>query len=99
MRTGTFDAAQLVGAAQFRKIDDKAGGQHLGAELAQEFDRAFRRAAGRDQVVDQNDALAFRDGILMHLHFVDAVFQRIADGDALERQLAFLADRHEAAET
>ena len=62
-----------------------------------ELDRGLRRAAGGDEIVDQDDALALRHGVLVHFHFVDAVFERIADGHALERQLALLADRHEAA--
>ena len=37
-----------------------------------------------------------RDGILVHLHLVEAVFQRIGDADPLVGQLALLADRHEA---
>src|SRR6516165_254986 len=49
------ELAQLGGAAEVGQIDDEAGGEHLRAQLAQELDRALRRAAGGDQVVDQDD--------------------------------------------
>ena len=90
------ELAQLVGAAEVGQIDDEAGGEHLGAELAQKLHRALRGAAGRDQVVDQDDAVALLHRVLVHLHLVEAVFQRIGDRHPLVRQLALLADRHEA---
>ena len=55
-----------------------------------------RRAAGGDEVVDEDDALALADGVGVDLHLVDAVFERIGDAHRLVRQLALLADRHEA---
>ena len=91
------ELSDLLRAAQFGQVDDEAGGQDLGADLFEELHRRFRGAAGGDQIVDQNDALAFDQRVLVHFHFIDAVFQRVADADAFERQLAFLADRHEAA--
>ena len=36
--------AQLRRAAEFRQIDDKAGRHHIGADLAKQLHRAFRRA-------------------------------------------------------
>src|SRR5215813_15081046 len=90
------ELADLVGPAELRQVDDEAGRQHLGAELAQQPDGPLRGAAGRDQVVDQDDALALGDRVLVHLHLVEAVFERIGDRDPLVRQLALLADRHEA---
>src|SRR5262249_58446630 len=58
--------------------------------------RTFGGAAGGDQVIDQDHAVALGYRVLVHLHLVDAVFERISDGDALVGQLALLADRHEA---
>ena len=55
-----------------------------------------RRAAGGDEVVDQDHPLALADGVGVDLHLVDAVFERIGDAHRLVRQLALLADRHEA---
>ena len=91
------ELADFLGAAEIRQVDDEAGGDHIGAELLEELYRCLRGAAGGDEIVDQDDPLAALHRILVHLHFVDAVFERIADADALERQLALLADRHEAA--
>ena len=50
--------AQFGGAAEIRQVDDETGRDHIGADLAQQFDRAFRGAAGGDQIVNQDDALA-----------------------------------------
>ena len=52
------ELAQLVGAAELRQVDDEAGGEHLGADLAQQLHGALGGAAGRDQVVDQHHAVA-----------------------------------------
>ena len=64
--------------------------------LRRSLHRAVRGAARGDQVVDQNDALAGLHRVLVHLHLVDAVFERIGDRHRGVRQLALLADRHEA---
>src|SRR6185312_10401371 len=90
------ELADLVGAAEVRQVDDEAGGQDFGADALEQLHRRLGSTAGGDQVIDQDYTLALEHRILVHLHFVDAVFERIADGDALERQLALLADRHEA---
>src|SRR5712692_8271636 len=58
------ELAQLGRAAEVGQIDDEAGGEHLRAQLAQELDRAFGCAAGGDQVVDQNDAVALLRRVL-----------------------------------
>ncbi len=71
--------------------DDRA------ARAPHELRRRLRRAARCDQVVDDQDALALADRVLVHLDHVDTVFQRVLLADGLPRQLAFLADRHEAA--
>ena len=46
--------AQLGGAAEVRQVDDETGRHHIGADLAQQLDRALGGAAGGDQVVDQD---------------------------------------------
>ena len=53
-------------------------------------------AAGREQVVDDEDPLAGLDGVAVDLEGVGAVLERVLDGQRLGRQLAQLADRHEA---
>jgi len=90
------ELAQLVGAAEVGQVDDETGGEHLRAELAQELDRALLRPAGGDQVVHQDDAVALLHRVLVHLHLVEAVLERIGDRHPLVRELALLADRHEA---
>src|SRR5260370_5402711 len=87
--------AQFRRAAKVRQVDDEAGRDHIGADLAHQLDRALRGAAGGDQVVHPDHALAGMDGIGMHLHFVEAVFQRVGDAYRGMRQLAAFANRHE----
>src|SRR5512133_3034189 len=82
------ELAQLGGAAEVRQIDDEAASEHLRAKLAQEFDRALRRAARGDKVVDHDDAVALLHRVLVHLDLVEPVFQRIGDRHPLVRQLA-----------
>src|SRR5262249_59531425 len=89
--------SDFFSAAQFRQIDDETGGQNFGADLLEKPHRRLGRAARGDEIVDENDAFAFDQRVFVHFHFIDAVFERIADTDALKRQFAFLADRHKAA--
>src|SRR6266853_481721 len=85
---------QLGGAAEFRQVDDEAGGQHLSADLAQQLNSGLRSAARCHKVIDQDYALAHGHAVLVHFHFVHAVFERVSDADALVGQFALLADRH-----
>ena len=49
-----------------------------------------------DRVVDDQDALAAGDGVLVHLDRIDAVLERCpAPGRSSSRQPPLLADRHE----
>src|SRR5215472_7391981 len=89
------ELAQSVGTAEIRQIDDETGGKDLGAQLAQELHRPFRRSAGRDQIIDKDDTVPLLYRVLVHFHLVQPVFQRIGDGNAFMRKLALLADRHE----
>ena len=57
------ELAQLVGAAELRQVDDETGGEHLGADLAQQLHGALGSAAGRDQVVDQDHSVALLHGV------------------------------------
>ena len=61
-----------------------------------ELDRALDRAAGRQEVVDDQHLLARLDRVAMDLERVRAVFERVLDGDRLGRQLAELPDRDQA---
>ncbi len=93
----TPSLARRAAAAEIGQVDDEGGAHHVGIELAQELDRGFRRAARGDQIVDQQHGLSGTDGVLMDLDDVDAVFELVVLADRLPRQLALLADRHEAA--
>src|SRR5262245_29016104 len=84
-------------AAEIGQVDDESSTNHVGTELAQQFDRGFGRAAGGDQVVDEEHRLARLQSILMDFDDVDAVFELVFLTDGLGRQLALLADRYEAA--
>ena len=87
---------QFRRAAEIRQVDDEAGRDHVGADLAHQLHRALRGTAGGDEIVDQNDALAGKNGVGVHFHLVETVFQRIGDAHRGMRQLALLADRHKA---
>ena len=59
------ELAQPSGAAEVGQVDDEAGGEHLRAQLAQQLDRALGRAAGGDQIVDQDDAVAKGERVIL----------------------------------
>ena len=79
------ELAQLLGTAKVGQVDDEAGCQHLSAQFAQELDRPLRRSAGGDQVIHQDHTIAGRQCVLVHFHFIEAIFQRIGDRNALVR--------------
>ena len=58
---------------------------------------AARRAARGDEIVNEQHRLTGLQRILVDLDDVDAVFQLVLLADGLRRQLALLADGHEAA--
>ena len=89
------ELAQSLGPAEIRQIDYEASRKDLRTQLAQQLDGTFGGATGRDQVVDQNDAITVRNRVLVHFHFIEPVLQRIGDGNTLVRELALLADGHE----
>ena len=49
--------------------------------------RRFERATGREQVVDDEHALAHIQGVHMHLHRAGAVFEIVRDRVRLEGKL------------
>ena len=81
---------QLGGAAEFGQVDDEHGGDDVGAGAAQQLDCALRRAAGGDEIVDQQHALALDQRVGVHLHLVDAVFQAVGDESVACGSLPFL---------
>jgi len=82
-------------AAQVGQVDDGGGLGHVGPQALQQAGRRQHRAAGGDQVIDQQHALAGPHRIRVHLHRGIAVFQGVFLGHRAKRQLALLAHRHE----
>ena len=66
------------------------------AELLDQIGRGARRAAGGEQVVDDQHALPLLHGVLVDLERVGAVLELVGRADARRRQLARLAHRREA---
>ncbi len=93
---GHAEGFDLPGPAEVWQVDDETGRDDLRTHLRQQTASGFGRSAGRDQVVDEDHLLATDDGVLVHLHLVDAVFEAVGDADGLVRQLALLADGDEA---
>ena len=99
--TGLSDAKKAAhlepgAAAEVGQVDDEGAADDLAAQPLHQLDAGFGGAAGGEQVVDQQDAFAGQDGIVVHLDHRLAVFQRVGLGDHRPGQLALLADRHEA---
>ena len=63
---------------------------------ARKFKASGGRAAGRDQIINQQHRIVWTDGINMHVQFGTAVFEVVAHGIRRGRQLAGLAQRYEA---
>ena len=96
MCTSNVERPELVGTAELGQIDDEARMGHLGTGAPEELHSRDGRAAGGNQIVDQQHPVAFIDGIGMHLDGIHAIFKRVVLTDGLAGQLAALADRHEA---
>ncbi len=81
---------------QIRKVNDETRRDHICAGLLEKRGRRGRRAAGCDQVIEQQYFLAPANGVFVHFHLIDAVFERVRHTNRLVRQLAALADRNES---
>src|SRR5262245_38946177 len=90
------DVAEALPAAQEDGLEDERARRDVPADSADELERRVHRAAGREQVVDQEHALPARDRIDVDLDRVGAVLELVALRRGLPRQLARLADRNEA---
>ena len=53
----------MLPASQESQLDDAGRGHDLGADFARQCDRRRQGPAGRQQVVENNHALAFIDGV------------------------------------
>src|SRR5262249_50044973 len=88
---------QALDAAKIGQVDHECGPDDLAPRLPDQLDGGLRRAARRNQVVNDEDALPSLDGLLVDLDGIDAVLERVLLTDRLPRQLALLAHRDEAA--
>ena len=82
--------------AQFGQVDDRRRFDDGGVEALEQAGRRQHRAAGGDQVVDQQHALARGGGVGMDFDRGIAVFELVFLGDGGKGQLALLAHRNEA---
>ena len=66
------------------------------AQPLDQLEPGRRSAAGGQQVIHQQNLFARLQRVVMHLHHGGAIFQRVGLAERPPRQLALLADRHEA---
>ena len=70
---------QFVPAVQEIELHDKTQAGDFGAQLCCQFGRGFGGTASGEQIVHDNDALSFLDGVCMDLQRVAAVFQIVIE--------------------
>jgi len=87
---------EVIAAFQEAQLDDTGRGDHVAAALAYQVDRRLHRAAGRDQVVENDHPLTRGNRVLLHLDRVGAVFEVVGIPHGPAGQLALLADHREA---
>ena len=87
---------QPVATLEEGQLDEEGQADDLALQPLHQVDRAADRAAGRQEVVDDQDLLAGLDRVAVDLERVGAVLEGVLDADRLGRQLAELANRHEA---
>ena len=78
------------------ELDGEGEADDFSAQLLDELDGGFHGAAGGEQVVDEDDALAGLDGVEMDFEGVGAVFEIIGDAGDGGGKLFGLADGDEA---
>ncbi len=87
---------QLLATLKEVEFDHKCQSRNLRAQSAGQVRGCDRRSAGRQQVVHDQNALAFFDGIFVDFQRVAAIFEFIPDLYRFGRQLSQLADRNES---
>src|SRR5262245_2805126 len=88
-------AVELVAAVQESELDDEREADHLTAQSFGKTDGRGRRAAGRDDVVDDQHLLTGRDRVAVDLEEIGAVLELVLLALDLTRQLSRLAHGHE----
>ena len=88
-------ADQLVAALEKIEFDDEGQSGDGSAHPPDELGDGDSGSSGCEHVVDDQDALAGRDGVLVDFEGVSAVFEGIFDALDGGGELLWLADRHE----
>jgi hypothetical protein len=87
---------EAVAAAEEVEFDGDAEGGDFAAQALDEFDGGLHGAASGEEVVDDDDALAGTDGVLVDLEGVGAVLEIVLDGFSGGGELAGFADGDKA---
>src|SRR6266545_1876042 len=82
-------------AAQIRQVDHESAADDRSAGGADQPERRFSRAAGCNQVVDEQDVLAALNPVGVQLEPVGAVLELVVVTEVFGRELPLFADRHE----
>jgi len=82
------EVRQQIASLQGREFDEHGQGDDVRPEAFQELARGCGRAAGRQQIVDDDDAIVLGQRVGMNLERVRAVLERVVLGECRERQFA-----------
>src|ERR1700694_1721871 len=82
--------------AQIRQVDHESAAGDRSAGDADQPERRFSRAAGCNQVVDEQHLLAALNSVGMQLQSVAAVLELVVVTEVFGRELPLFADRHES---
>src|SRR5579859_1778255 len=88
--------AEFVAAVEAGEFDEYGDAGDCAAELGDQVAAGFHGSAGGQEVVYDQYALAFDDGVGVHFEGVFAVLEVVGHGDAAVGELAGLADDDEA---
>ena len=83
---------EAVAAFEEVEFDGESQAGDISAELLDELDGGFHGAAGGEQVVDEDDALAGLDGVEVNLEYVGAVFEIVCDARDGRGEFSGLSD-------
>src|SRR5664279_5125574 len=86
------DLAEALPSFEESELDQEFRRNHGAAEALKKLDGRARGSARGEQIVDQSDAGAGRNRVLVNLDGVGAVFQRVGFLARLPRQLVRLAN-------
>lgn len=82
MNEGVERHTNFFAAAEKRQFNDTGGADNLGADLLEQRQRGAERAASGEQIVEDDDPLAWRDRIALNFDRIGTIFK-----------IVFMADR------